>query len=462
MNSAQKISRTRSAARKHASGILIFSLALAAALVTIPAKAQVFQELYAFTGGADGGSPQGALIQARDGNFYGTTYDGGSYRFGTVFKITPDGALTTVVSLDWTNGQHPVGALVQASDGNFYGTTIDPLIFRVTPDGTLTAMAWLDGDFAGELVQASSGYLYGATTYGGQQQEGSLFRMFPGQPHSFEEIFAFDDQHPQQYGFLPSGGLIQASDGGLYGVTDEGGTNWYGTAFRVTPSGTLTTLGSFPTGPGARFPYGQMLQATDGSFYGAASGGSQGRIFKLATNGALSTFAWFNGANGENPNGGLIEAPDGNLYGTATSWGTNYDCECGTVFKLTGGGTLTALVSFSGQSGPFPGATPYAGLTLGRDGNLYGTTGTQGSSGNGNVFRIVMPGPTLTLSSQPSTPNQLTLSWRTNYSGFALQSSASLNPPTWIDCTNPVAISNGQYIVTNAISAGAQFFRLRK
>jgi uncharacterized repeat protein (TIGR03803 family) len=354
MNSAQKIIRTRSAARKHASGILIFSLALAAALVTIPAKAQVFQELYAFTGGADGGSPQGALIQARDGNFYGTTYDGGAYRFGTVFKITPDGALTTVVSLDWTNGQHPVGALVQASDGNFYGTTIDPLIFRVTPDGTLTAMAWLDGDFAGELVQASNGYLYGATTYGGQQQEGSLFRMLPGQPHSFEKIFAFDDQHPQQYGFLPSGGLIQASDGSLYGVTDEGGTNWYGTVFRFTPSGTLTITVAFSAAQGARFPYGRLLQASDGNFYGAADT-SPGKIFKLGTNGVISALAtFFGGTNGEGPNGGLVEGPDGSLYGTTTRFGTTTLCSWGTVFRITHQGSLTAMLSFTGEAGPYP------------------------------------------------------------------------------------------------------------
>jgi uncharacterized repeat protein (TIGR03803 family) len=439
---------------------VLASISLLAMLATpLSVCCQTFQELYAFTGRADGGCPHGPLIQARDGNFYGTTFNGGSQGYGTVFKMTPDGNLTTIVSFDWNNGQHPVGTLVEAPDGNLYGTTIDPLVFKVTPTGVLTAMVWPGGSSADDILLSTNGYIYGVTFDGGQQREGAIYRVLPGQSETFQQLFTFDSDHPSSYGYYPSSGLIQARDGNFYGVTDEGGTNSYGTVFRMTSLGTITTLGSFEPGPGARFPYGRLLQASDGNFYGAATGGSQGRIFKFGTNGNLGTFGWFDGANGEQPNGGLVEAPDGNFYGTATYFGTNTLCDCGTIFRLTPAGILTALVSFSGQTGPFPGATPYAGLTLGADGNLYGTTGTRGSLGNGNVFRIVMPGPLLT---SRRAGEQLTLSWRTNYSGFTLQSSASLDFPNWVDLTTPPTISGGQFFVTNSMNGNAQFFRLKK
>jgi len=287
--------------------------------------------------------------------------------------------------------------------------------------------------------------------------------MLPSQTSTFQTIFTFDDQHPQQFGYLPSGGLIQARDGKLYGVTDEGGTNSYGTVFRITPSGALTTLGSFVTGPGARFPYGSLLQASDGNFYGTASASGVGGIFKLTQAGALSTFLIFDGYNGENPIGGLVQGKDGNLYGTASQGGTNANWVFGLVYQVSLEGKLKMVVQFSGNGGPSTGASPYAGLTVGTDGNLYGTTGTRGSRGNGNVFRIIMPGSIPTLKRESSTTSsQLILSWPTNYSNFTLQSSTSLSPPNWVDLTNPPAISGGQFFVTNPISSGAQFFRLRK
>jgi uncharacterized repeat protein (TIGR03803 family) len=228
----------------------------------------------------------------------------------------------------------------------------------------------------------------------------------------------------------------------------------------MTPSGTLTTLGSFGAGSGARFPYGRLLQASDGNFYGVAAGQSVGRIFRLSSNGTLTTFVDFDGYNGADPIGGLVQAWDGNLYGTAAQGGTNPDwTQNGTVYQVSLGGALSLIAQFSGSGGPYPGAAPYAGLLVGSDGNLYGTTGTQGSRGNGNVFRIIMPGPLL-ISRRAG--QQLTLSWRTNYTGFTLQSSESLNAPNWVDSTNPAAVSKGYFWVTNPISSGAQFFRLKK
>jgi uncharacterized repeat protein (TIGR03803 family) len=407
---------------------------------------QTFQELYAFEVFGNGDDPWGGLIQATDGSFYGTTFYGGKWDFGTVFKITPDGILTTLASFDATNtDQHPVGALVEASDSNFYGIT-DSALFRVTPAGTLTRIS---GGGAGSrtdgLVQGTNGYLYGTDAHYGAILWSSLDGYTDGgvsAPGS------------------PTGGLIQARDGNFYGVTGNGGATGSGTAYRMTPGGLITVLASFPYDYGG--PRGRLLETDDGDFLGYAGWGSYGAgvIFRLTPQGALTTVASFNFDNGKGPVGGLIQANDGSFYGTTEHGGTNCcPSSLGTVFRMTPDGVITALVSFSGGEGPFPGANPEAGLVQGSDGNLYGTTSVQGSRGAGNVFRIIMPGPKIDITNMAG---QAVISWRTNYAGFILQSSQDLNPGSWLDGTNLAFSASGRFWVTNPISSGSQFFRLKK
>ncbi len=437
-----------------------------------PSESQTYQELYSFSGGSDGGVPMGRLTQATDGNFYGTTFYGGniSSNFtagaGTVFKITADGVLTTLAAFDGiTNGQHPYGTLVQATDGDFYGTTLDERLFKVTPVGLLT-WTGLGAGNVGDLVQGTNSWLYGAnsglTPYGDDGHGGDLFGVSLDE-HSGQLLYSFNYNCCPSNGYYPSGGLTWGNDGNLYGLTGMGAA-WgsgaaFGTLYRITLEGQLTTMASFDRGP-ARYPYDPLLQATDGNFYGVAGGGGSdaGTIFKMTPDGTLTTLASFNVANGQGPNGPLVEGNDGNFYGTTTSYGTNL-CGCGTVFKMTPNGVITALVSFSGLSGPFPGANPYSALIQGSDGNLYGTTGNQGTHGSGNVFRIIMPGPQLT---STQVGRQLVLSWRTNYVGFSLKSAADLATANWTDCINPPTISGTRYFVTNTITGAAQFFRLKK
>jgi uncharacterized repeat protein (TIGR03803 family) len=232
----------------------------------------------------------------------------------------------------------------------------------------------------------------------------------------------------------------------------------------MTPGGTVTSLVAFRQGyEQAINPLGRLLQASDGNFYGAAGGNAGvGAIFKVTPDGVLTTVGLFGAgdATGESPNGGLIEANDGNFYGTTYAGGT-YCCptSIGTVFKMTPEGQITTIVSFTDQGGPSPGAHPQAGLLQGSDGNLYGTTELDGSLGYGNVFRIVMPGPLLTSAQAGS---QLILSWRTNYTGYTLQSSPDLTSGKWSVCTNPPAIVGGQFIVTNSVTGSAGYFRLKK
>jgi len=423
------------------------------------AEAQVFQELYSFATDTNGNSPAGALVQGIDGNFYGTTSAGGQPTtndpaggYGTVFKITLEGALTTIAWFDGNsgiaNGQGPTnygaspfGAMVQATDGNFYGMATG--LFRVTPSGLLTGV---DGGDVGDPIQGSDGCLYVADSY-------------------YESVYRFSlGGGPANYEWAipghPSGGLIQARDGNYYGLTSDGGTA-YGTLYKLTPGGALTTVADFQQGPGAAvFPYGPLMQASDGNLYGVANGGisSCGTIFKATSDGALVRLASFSATNGESPNGPLLEANDGNFYGTTMEGGTTC-CpgSIGTIFRMTPDGVITTLFSFTDQRGPYPGANPSEGLIQGSDGNLYGTCSSGGSRGGGNIFRILMPGPLL---SAAQAGGQLLLSWRTNYVGYALQSSLDL--ANWSSCTNPPAIAGGLFVVTNPVSAGAGFFRLMK
>lgn len=139
-------------------------------------------------------------------------------------------------------------------------------------------------------------------------------------------------------GQAPLGALVQGSDGNFYGTTSFGGGNsgYAGTVFKLTPSGTFTTLHSFGSGDGAE-PRAALIQATDGNFYGTTSGagfGLDGTIFKITPSGTFSTLFTFNGTNGENPFSTLIEGANGDLYGTTSLGGADGD---GTVFSLSAG-----------------------------------------------------------------------------------------------------------------------------
>ncbi len=210
-------------------------------------------------------------------------------------------------------------------------------------------------------------------------------------------------------GSAPSAGLVQATDGNFYGTTYAGGTSGNcqggcGTVFRITPGGTLTTLHSFDCYDGAS-PTAALVQGTDGNFYGTTYGGGAnqyyGTVFKITPSGTLTSLYSFcaqaNCTDGSMPYAGLVQGTDGNFYGTTLEGGANSGCSlgsgtCGTVFKITPGGTLTTLHSFCAQSGCADGGNPYAGLVQASDGNFYGTTFERGANGYGTVFKITPSG----------------------------------------------------------------------
>jgi uncharacterized repeat protein (TIGR03803 family) len=445
--------------------------------------------LYSFTNGDDGANPQAGLVLGNDGYFYGTTFNGGVNSHGTLFKISINGALTSLYSFtDGADGSNPGAGLIQGSDGNFYGTTQNGgrpalgapagTVFQLNSKGALTNLYSFNVDFPGGnegsypvagLVQGSDGFFYGTTldggTYGfsnsGTNGYGTVFRIDAN--GALTNLYDFSGGND---GANPASALVQGSDGFFYGTTQIGGFNNSGTVFRFNPNATtpgevLTQLYSFTGGNDGSGPLGTLVQGSDGYLYGTtASGGtnSSGTAFKVSTNGALTSLHSFSGGDdGANPLAGLAGGSDGNFYGTTQSGGTNGGE--GTVFKISAKGSFTSLYSFSGGN---DGSNPQASLVQGKDGSFYGTTFNGGQDGVGTVFRltVALGLPRLTIISSGTS---VILTWPTNPAGLTLQTTTNLGPSAiWsTDSPAPVVV-NGQNTVTNLVSGTRQFFRLRQ
>jgi uncharacterized repeat protein (TIGR03803 family) len=376
------------------------------AATAIAAPAQTFTSLLSFDGNNGNAPEYGSLVQGTDGSIYGTTSKGGDltcgspYGCGTVFRITPDGALTTMmhnfycVTGNCSDGANPYGGLVLATDGTFYGTTANGgvngwgAIYKITPDGQETLLYSLEGlsggasPYAG-LIQGTDGNFYGTARQGNYSQYldcfggcGTVFKITPG--GKFTTLYDFCSQPGCTDGGSPAAGLIQGTSGNFYGTATRGGGSDDGTVFEISPKGTLATLYTF--GAYGSDPNGGLVEAKDGAFYGTTSYDGldgKGTIFKIIPGATLTTLYTFcaetNCADGAYPSAGLIQATDGNFYGT-TSQGGDITCGepigCGTVFRITPGGTLTTLHSFDSTDGYLP----YGGLVQATSGIFYGTT----------------------------------------------------------------------------------------
>lgn len=248
--------------------------------------------LYAFDRDGSGNSPTSAPLQASDGNFYGTTVAGGSYNHGTIYRISAAGAMTTLYAFPAATSvtvQLPGPSLIEGSDGNLYGTGGDDgayaagSIYRLTPDGAFTTLHSFSGPDGSQpqsaLVQARDGNFYGTTSTGGTSGAGTLFRMTPAGVVTTLHSFTGVD------GASPVAALIQGSDGALYGTTAAGGINSAGTVFRITTNGDFTSLCAF-AGVDGRAPRAALVQAGDGYLYGITKAGGAydgGTAFRLST-----------------------------------------------------------------------------------------------------------------------------------------------------------------------------------
>ena len=419
----------------------------------------------------DGLNPQAGLTPGPDGNFYGTTRAGGSNNFGTIFRLTPAGTLTRMFAFNVTNGAFPQSTLTLGKDGNFYGTTTSGgsansagTVFRFSTNGTLTTLASFDSTNSGfspdcPLLIDTNGNLYGTTPISGPGLRGTVFRVTTN--GVLTTLTSFSGPN----GATPRDGLVMGDDGNFYGTTASGGANNVGTVFRLTPAGALTTLISFNNTNGAN-PIGGLVFGKDGFLYGTTGFGgtnlSFGTIFKLSTNGNLTTLFNFHGTDGEEPSFRLIFGKDGRLYGTASFAGDLANSPSGigsgSVFGITTNGTFTTLFLFHGTNG----SNPAASLTLGPDGNLYGTTAQGGPGGGGTIFRVVLTPQFAGIAKLPDRRLVLTA---TGPSGtpFRLWTSTDVATPvqSWTVLTNGAFGVDGTYSYTDGPPAAVQgFYRL--
>jgi uncharacterized repeat protein (TIGR03803 family) len=248
------------------------------------------------------------------------------------------------------------------------------------------------------LVQAKNGDLYGTTFLGGTSGFGTAFKITTA--GKLTTLYNFCSQILCTDGYLPFAGLVQATNDDLYGTTTLGGANGDGTVFKITTGGKLTTLHSFDITDGEE-PDAGLVQASNGDLYGTTPyGGANvdyGTVYKITEGGTFTTEHSFDGLDGGSPYAGLIQATDGNLYGTAL-FGAN---GVGTVFKITTAGTLTTEHSFDYTDGIWP----YGGLAQASNGTLYGTT-SQGASGYGTVFSLTLTTKKADNPDQPSDPQE--------------------------------------------------------
>jgi len=373
---------------RYCNGLLRPGLLLLVLAATASCPAQVLTTLATFDG-THGGNPQlMTLAQGLNGNLYGTAKFGGTSGNGVIFKIS-GGGLTVLHNFTGAapEGKYPVAGLLLGTNGNFYGTTEQGgtgaagTIFRMTPAGGLVTLHGFNG-VDGYLPDASliqvGGNYYGTTTAGGTANAGAVYRMSGAGVVVDKYSFAGTPD-----GGTPRAPVLYGSDGKFYGTTELGGTmfNPGGTVFRMTTAGIEAVLQSFDGDE----PYGGLVQGPDGSFYGTTLLGglfSAGTIFKVSADGKTLTKLHDFGVgtnDGAEPYDGLVLAGDGYLYGT-TSAGVGTANEYGTIFRIaTNGSNYSILYRFQNTT---DGSYPKGGLLQATDGNFYGTTDRGGIVNN--------------------------------------------------------------------------------
>ena len=379
-------------------------------LAGLPAARAAFSlsTIHTFDPANDGNVTYPPLVQGADGRLYGVNSTGGRSDNGTVFVLNTGGGSFDTLNTFTQSGQGttPEGGLVQARDGNFYGTTnaggangYGTLYQMVPSTGKLNILsAFTNGDPGGNpvgtLIEGFDGLLYGTAEYGGVDNYGTIFRATPptGAAVTFATVTG------GLAGYYPQSDLIQATDGNFYGTTEQGGTDNIGTFFQVTQAGVYTVLYNFTGGTDGSRPLRGVVQGTDGYFYGVCNEGGTyqgGAIYRIGVSGTTTTLtSLYNfapqGGDGSNALGDLVQASDGNFYGTTAGGGVNSD---GTIYGITPSGAYSVLYSFTGGT---DGMSPVAGMIQGNDGRLYGTTAGQNGS-DGTIFAInagfVSPAP---------------------------------------------------------------------
>jgi uncharacterized repeat protein (TIGR03803 family) len=437
------------------------------------ADAASLTAIHTFTAvGTDGGLPQSVLVEATDGNFYGTTSEGGTNgSHGTVFKISPAGMFNTLHQFSrGTDGGEPAAGLIEGSDSNFYGTAQfgginnSGTVFKITSAGTLMTLFQFSGTNGvnplAALIQAGDGLFYGTTSLGGTNNSGTVFKI--NLSGALTTLYQFGGADGAQ----PEAKLVQGTDGNFYGTTRLGGTNDLGTVFKVTPAGGLTTLYQF-SGADGSFPQGGPALGNDGNLYGTTyTGGSSGfgTVYKITPAGAFTPLHNFTpGSGGHFALAGLVLGSDGNFYGATTGGGLNSD---GALFMITPAGTLTTLNVFTNS---LLGTQPRAGLAQGADGNFYGTAYAGGISSSGTVYKLLIsfiPPANQISGIRKAGTNVVVTVPSVAGETYQLQFRDSLTTGNWVNTpVNPISSIGGPLTLTNFGGATAtqkqRFYRLR-
>lgn len=397
-----------------ASTLVPLAIALIAC-ATPSSLAQSFTVLHTFSiTGSDGSNPEGTLVRDNAGNLYGTTFNGGRFTNGEVFKLNKVNTLKILYSFPGgADGAAPAAGLILDATGNLYGAATSNdngggLIFEVSQKKQETVLYDFGNCFqdqpclaSGNLLRDSSGNIYGTTILGGLTAPactigcGTIFKL--DSTGVLTVLYQFTGGSDGQ---SPQGSLITDAAGNFYGVALFGGdlncpqepTRGCGTVFKFAADGTFTVLYTFKGGSDGAGPQPGLVMDSAGNLYGAAEiGGNSncdlgcGTLFKIGSDGQFNVLYSFTGAaDGNYPNGSLVIDPDGNLYGT-TPLGTTGSFY-GTVYKLNTNGQMTVLHSLNGNT---DGATPQGGLIRDSAGNLYGTAfnGFGRNDRNGTIFK---------------------------------------------------------------------------
>jgi uncharacterized repeat protein (TIGR03803 family) len=272
--------------------------------------------------GSDGQNSASGLTLSTDGDYYGTTRQGGAFGYGTVYKMSQEGVVTTLYDFQGgADGAYPIAPPIESTAGEFYGTTEGQgptylgSVYKITKYGDFTVLHTFTGPDGAEpyapLVQATDFFFYGVATNRGAYGSGTIYRVSAS--GDFQVLYNFDGVH----GSLPVSGLIQASDGNFYGVTFEGGTSDYGVLFEMTSDYKIRVLHNFDDVTDGGFANGGLVQATDGNLYGT----NDSKLFRFNKRGGFEILHSFTKSTGISPYDTLTQHTNGLLYGTTLQGG---------------------------------------------------------------------------------------------------------------------------------------------
>ena len=372
--------------------LALILLAIAAFIAPLPkANSQTFSVLYNLGSNPgdpiDGGTTPNVVAQGRDGNLYTTSWAGGANNLGTVYKVTPAGALTVLYSFDSTHGSNPISGVILATDGNFYGTTSGGgslgfgTVFKITPGGILTTLYNFTGGSDGgnpfaPPIQGTDGNLYGTASTEGAGN-GTIYKLTLS--GTFTVLYEFSGTD----GSTPKANLFQGTDGNFYGTTTFGGTGTCncGTVFKITAAGKLTSLYSFDGTHGSIPEYASIVQASNSKFYGTTVYGginNVGVVYEMTSTGVVTVLHNFDTTDGANPAVGFVQATDGNLYSITFGGGTMSE---GVLFRINPLGTFSVSYDFTSADG-----NPSSLLVQNTNGIFYGKTDLGGTAGDGVFY----------------------------------------------------------------------------